>query len=70
MTKAVHLINGDTSQYKLRVLVQDRLFNHETQEYMDAWNTVSSYSLDHPGQLLTQYLHNSRRIIIEENGTL
>ena len=70
MTKQVHVINGDTTKYRVKVLIQDRLYNHQEQRYMDMWNTVETRTLDNPGQLQTISIWDSRRIIIEEAGAL
>ena len=70
MTKHIHLVNADTAPYKVKVSLQERLFNHQEQKFMDAWNTVETFTLDNPGQLLTKAIWESRRIIIEEVGPL
>lgn len=70
MTKAIHSINADSTRYKVRISVQERMYNHEEQRPMDVWNTVETYTLDTPGQLRTHTIWDSRRIIIEEIGTL
>lgn len=69
MTKNIHMINGDTSTYKVKVLVQDRLYDHELNQLTDTWVTTEILRLDNPGQLQTKYLTSTRRFIIEEDGS-
>lgn len=69
MTKHIHVINGDGSNWKVKVMVQDQEFDLRTMELIpDSWRTVETLDLNNPGQVLTKYLTNSRRIVIEENG--
>lgn len=74
MTKNIHLINADNSNYKVKVLIQDKKFSYgddnELLPWNDEWKTVETLDLNYPGQLLTRYLTSTRRIVIEENGNL
>lgn len=68
MTKYIHIINGDSSNYKVKVKVQDRAKNGEW-EYTDDWVDAEIVSLNNPGQLTSKYLTSTRRLVIEEDGT-
>lgn len=70
MTKYVHIINADNSQYKVKILIQDQVYDHFTREFTNEWKTVEEVDCNNPGQLVTRYLTSSRRILIEENGNL
>ncbi len=67
MTKAVHIINGDTSNYRVKVLLQDSTI---TSEGKKEWATTEVLQMYTPGQLTTRHIWDSRRIIIEEDGSL
>ena len=71
MTKSVHIINGDTTKYKVSILVQEKVFEIQadgTYIETDEWKTFETLLLDNPGQLLTKYITSTRRLVIEENG--
>lgn len=69
MTKHIHVVNGDSSNWKVKVMVQDQEYDLRTMELIpDSWHTVETLDLNNPGQLVTRYLTSSRRIVIEENG--
>jgi len=68
MTKHIHVVNGDSSNWKVNVLVQDKLWDAELNQLGTEWHTVETLKLDNPGQLITKYLTNTRRLVIEENG--
>lgn len=74
MTKSIHVVNGDTSAYKVNVLVQDKVYvpvgdGKGWPEWNGEWKTVETLPLDNAGQLLTKYVTSSRRLVIEENGS-
>lgn len=68
MTKTVRIENADNSSYKIKVLIQDKVYNHETKTLSDEWTTVEVCELNYPTALLEKYLTTTRRFIIEENG--
>ena len=70
MTKNIHVINADSAAFKVKVLVQDKVFASRTDPTAYEWKTVETLTLDSPGSLITKYLTNTRRIVIEENGVL
>lgn len=74
MTKNVHVINGDTSNWKVQVKVQDKKFTYnddnELLPWFGEWKDAEVLDLNNPGQLLTKYITSTRRIVIEENGNL
>lgn len=69
MTKNIHMINGDNSNWKVKILVQDKVYNPETRKIEEEWTTTETLRLDHPGQLQTKYLTSTRRLVIEEDET-
>lgn len=71
MTKHIHVVNGDSSNWKVNVLVQDNIPVYGDDNKIPLsyeWKTVETISLDNPGQLVTRYLTSTRRLVIEENG--
>ncbi len=72
MTKHIHVINADTSSWKVKVLVQDKWFKFDeggkVLPWDNTWKTVEIIALNNPGQLLTKYITDSRRLVIEEDG--
>lgn len=66
MTKNIHVVNGDESKWNVKVLVQDRVWPSEQKE--EKWHTVKTIFINSPGQLSTEYITASRRLIIEEDG--
>jgi hypothetical protein len=62
MTKTVRITNGDTSDYRVRVIA-------ETLNADGVWvreNTQTN--IDMPGMQTSQLIHSGRRLIIEEVG--
>lgn len=63
MTKTVRIENADTSDYKVRVTVQDK--NPISGEWVD----TQVINLDYPtAQTNNVYLTSTRRFIVEEDG--
>lgn len=64
MTKSVRIENACTSNFKVRVLIQDKQFNADG---TDEWKTVKTVTLDYPTAMMSnEYIHSSRRMIVEE----
>ena len=63
------MINGDSSKWKVKVIVQDRKYDPVELKMTDEWVNTEILELGHPGQLLTRYLTSTRRLVIEENGS-
>lgn len=72
MTKNVHIINADSSDWNVKILVQDQVWVSDgtpaVWKWAGEWKTVETLSLNNPGQLQTRYLTGSRRLVIEEDG--
>jgi hypothetical protein len=70
LTKHIHIINGDSSNWKVKVLVQDKKpeYNSNGEILGYVWDTIEKFDLGFPGQLATRYITNTRRLIIEEDG--
>lgn len=68
MTKHIRIENADLSDWKVKVLVQDRQYNAETLMYDGDWKTTETLDLNSPTQMITHYITGSRRLVIEENG--
>lgn len=63
MTKTVRIENADTSDYKVKVTIQDK--NSVSGEWVD----TAVINLDYPtAQTNGIYLTSTRRLIVEENG--
>lgn len=64
MTKTVRIENACTSNFKVRVLIQDRKYKAEGPE---EWETVKTVTLDYPTAMMSnEYITSSRRMIVEE----
>lgn len=61
MTKQIRIENADTSSHSVRVTIQDKNAQGE-------WHDVSTLQLDHPTAMSEQYIHSTRRIVIEERA--
>lgn len=62
MTKTVRITNADTSDWKVKVIIQQK-------DKDGFWINTSASNLDYPGQQSsTLYIHNGQRIVIEEDG--
>jgi hypothetical protein len=60
MTKHVRIENADGSDHKLRVYVEDRLAD-------GTWiRSTEPVKLDYPTMMASEYVHSTRRIVIEE----
>ena len=61
MTKSVRIENADTSPYKVKVYI-------ERKDPMNGeWVRDSAVkSLDFPTHMLSEYIHDSQRLVIEE----
>mgnify|MGYP000488165897 CR=1 FL=1 len=59
MTKAVRIENADTSNYKIRVVVQQLSEN-------STWGTIHEYILHNPTDMITETIWGGKRLIIEE----
>jgi hypothetical protein len=67
MTKTVRIENADTgTAYHVRVTTQERLYNHETQALSPEWTDTNTRILSYPTEMLSDYLTNSKRFLIEE----
>lgn len=63
MTKTVRIENADTSDYKVKVTIQDK--NSISGEWVD----TQVINLDYPtAQTNNMYLTSTRRLIVEEDG--
>ena len=69
MTKHIRIENADLSDWKVKVLVQDRQYNAETSVWDGEWKTTETLELNHPTQMVTHYITGSSRIVIEENAS-
>ena len=63
MTKQVRIENADTSSWPVRVTIQHK--NHEPGEWIDQPGPVQ---INHPTAMTEQYIHSTRRIVIEERA--
>lgn len=68
MIKYVRIENADTAPWKVKVTVQDRVYDPITQSMSDEWTNTKTFDLNYPTAMLNEYLTNTRRFIIEENG--
>lgn len=59
MTKAIRIENADTSTYKVRVYFEDLVQGEWVRQPVP-------YEIDFPTALTTQYIHSTRRLVIEE----
>lgn len=62
MTKAIRIENADTSTHKVRVYRESK---NEAGEWVRS-DAPSPINLDHPTQMLTEYVHSGQRLVIEE----
>ena len=63
MTKSIHIINGDVSDYAVKVIVQAK------DSQSGVWyDTSVNYNISSPGTAITSMIHSGQRIIIEEAG--
>ena len=62
MTKAIRIENADTSNHK--VVVEVWYKNHVTGEDVKEKEVL----LDYPTSMTTEYIHDSKYLIIRENG--
>jgi hypothetical protein len=69
MTKYVRIENADNSKYKVKVILQEKKYDPETLKVLDEWVTVKEFPLNYPTAMLNEYLSNTRRFIVEEDGT-
>lgn len=61
MTKKIRIENADISNHPVRVTVEDKDANGE-------WHINHAVQLDTPTAMSEQYIHSSRRIVIEERA--
>lgn len=70
MTKTVRIENACTSNFKVRVLVQDKIMVQDddtgTWLWTGEWKTVNTKELPFPTRMLSDYITSSRRFIVEE----
>jgi hypothetical protein len=59
MTKQIRIENADTSDHKVRIHVEDRNANGE-------WVRVKTLEADYPTTMTTEYIHSTRRLVVEE----
>lgn len=65
MTKAVRIENADLSKYKVRILVQDKVFSEGS--WSSEWSTVNTVELHNPADMSNGlYVTSGRRLIVEE----
>lgn len=62
MTTTVLVHNGHR---KVRVITEDRLWDHDKQALSDAWKEASTYDVE-PGALFQTYCTDTRRLTIVE----
>lgn len=55
----MHIINGDSSKFKISVLVE------ELSEDL-IWKPVHEFFLDNPGEVLSEYIWGRRRLVVTE----
>lgn len=72
MTKHIHIINGDSSKWKVNVKVQDYspIYGDDNEVISHEWRDAEVLDLSCPGYLTTRYLTSTRRLVIEEDGLL
>lgn len=68
MTKNIRIENADTSNWPVRVTVQDRVYDAEAGKMTDMWRDTETRQIDHPTAMTQVALTSSRRLIIEERG--
>ncbi len=71
MTKTVRIENADTSPYKVKITIQEKLFEKDKDDkWADTgtWKDVKVSEINHPTALFSDYLTTTRRFIVEENG--
>lgn len=61
MTKKIRIENADTSNHHVRVTVEDK-------DAQGVWHTNHTVQLDFPTAMNEQYIHSTRRIVIEERA--
>ena len=61
MTKKIRIENADGSNHPVRVTVQDK-------DAQGEWHTSHTVQLDFPTAMSEQYIHSTRRIVIEERA--
>ena len=61
MTKKIRIENADGSNHPVRVTVQDKGAQGE-------WRTNHAVQLDFPTAMSEQFIHSTRRIVIEERA--
>jgi len=59
MTKSIRIENADNSAHKVRV--------HVEQKQADgSWTRVRTLDCDLPTAMVTEYIHDSQRLVVEE----
>ena len=59
MTKAVRVENADTSAHKVCVHVEQKDVNGD-------WQRIKTLNADLPTAMVTEYIHDSQRLVVEE----
>lgn len=63
----VRIENGCMSSFKVRVVIQDRVYDAVNKVMTDEWQTVKTVNLDYPTAMMSdQYITSTRRMIVEE----
>lgn len=60
MTKHIRIENADTSDHKVRVIIEEKSPSGE-------WIRGDAIKLNLPTQMTTAMIHSTRRIVIEED---
>jgi hypothetical protein len=66
MTKHIRIENADTAKYRVKVVIQDKVFTENGHE----WVTIGEVPIDFPTAMCESTIHTMRRLIVEENGVL
>lgn len=67
MTKKVRIENADSSTYKVRVSVEDKVLD-EAGNWTGEWKRSGSEGMDllYPTAMTESYLTSTRRLVVEE----
>lgn len=65
MTTKVKLECPDNSHWHVKVEIEDKKYNFDSQQYEDLWRVSESFVLKQTESRET-YIHSSRRLIVSE----
>jgi hypothetical protein len=65
MTTKVVLSCPDNSHWKVKVEIRDRVYDPQKLAMTDDWSLADSFELG-PGESRETYIHDSRKLIVEE----